>query len=151
MVHQFQNLIVGSLSILAAIYTKKYEEIDKSKTFPESPENYLLPDVKEYDFIIGEIPYWQDLKWKSWIELFLKIRTVGGGSAGGTLANRLSQEFTVLLIEAGGDPIPQTYVPVNYFYTLEDPTVMHIWETQPQRHSSLDDGGVWTTNLLGYS
>lgn len=37
---------------------------------------------------------------------------VGAGSAGATLANRLSKNNKVLLLEAGGDPLFYNYIPV---------------------------------------
>jgi choline dehydrogenase-like flavoprotein len=56
------------------------------------------------------------------------IFAVGGGTAGCLVANRLSQYFSVLLLEAGGPAPSLTTVPgfrstsrgvkeINYFYT----------------------------------
>ena len=60
---------------------------------------------------------------------------VGAGSAGCTLASRLSENTsaTVLLIEAGGrDSNPWIHVPVGYIKTLDIPSLNWCFETEPE-------------------
>lgn len=60
---------------------------------------------------------------------------VGGGSAGCTLANRLTADgrYTVCLLEAGGaDLNPWIHVPVGFVKTMSDPSVNWLFETTPQ-------------------
>ena len=65
--------------------------------------------------------------------------TVGGGSAGGVLSDRLTEDghHTVLLLEAGGDDQSligqQAHVPINYIHNLRTEA---DWEyyTEPQKN-----------------
>ena len=60
---------------------------------------------------------------------------VGAGSAGCTLANRLSADgnSTVCLLEAGGeDRNPWIHVPVGFIKTMTNPAVNWLFETTPQ-------------------
>jgi len=59
---------------------------------------------------------------------------VGAGSAGCTLANRLSEDpkVTVLLLEAGGrDTNFWIHIPVGFAKTMINPTVNWLYETEP--------------------
>ncbi len=69
---------------------------------------------------------------------------VGGGSAGCVLASRLSQNFTVLLLEAGGTPVPTTYVPyLNYNKDfLRNREINYIINSEKEKYFSLQTGGV---------
>ena len=60
---------------------------------------------------------------------------VGAGSAGAVVANRLSKNNKVLLLEAGGDPICLHKIPV--FAGLLIGRGSHDWnyKTLPQKHA----------------
>ena len=60
---------------------------------------------------------------------------MGGGSSGAVIANRLSKNNKVLLLEAGDDPIWPHRLPV--FADLIFGLGSHDWkyETEPQKHA----------------
>ena len=60
---------------------------------------------------------------------------VGAGSAGCLLANRLSANHTVLLLEAGGkDDWFWIDIPVGYLYTIANPRTDWCYKTSPDEH-----------------
>lgn len=68
--------------------------------------------------------------------LFADFVVVGGGSSGGALAARLSENSTcsVILLEAGGpDSSPYIHLPVTYYKTT-GPQFTWGYETAPQQH-----------------
>ncbi|XP_067000947.2 glucose dehydrogenase [FAD, quinone] [Anabrus simplex] len=81
-------------------------KIGDTSIYPQDTTK-LLP---EYDFIV-----------------------VGGGSAGATVANRLSEvdQWNVLLLEAGGDPPPISDIP-PIFFSLERTDVDWQYKTEPE-------------------
>jgi choline dehydrogenase len=59
---------------------------------------------------------------------------VGAGSAGGTVAARLSEDpnSTVCVLEAGGrDWNPYIHIPAGFMKTLVDPSVNWLYESEP--------------------
>jgi choline dehydrogenase len=60
---------------------------------------------------------------------------VGAGSAGCLLANRLSKDHSVLLLEAGGkDDYFWIDIPVGYLYTIANPRTDWCYKTTPDEH-----------------
>jgi choline dehydrogenase len=60
---------------------------------------------------------------------------VGAGSAGCLLANRLSRDHSVLLLEAGGkDDWFWIDIPVGYLYTIANPRTDWCYKTSPDEH-----------------
>ncbi|CAG7834533.1 unnamed protein product, partial [Allacma fusca] len=62
---------------------------------------------------------------------------VGSGSAGAVVANRLSEHHNVLLLEAGGHPMPLSYVPVLAINLLNYPEIDWMHLTVPQTGACL--------------
>ena len=51
------------------------------------------------------------------------------------MANRLSEKFKVLLLEAGGEPNPLQSIPALDTFMLQQPEVDWNYAIEPQRHS----------------
>ena len=62
---------------------------------------------------------------------------MGGGSAGSVVANRLSENNRVLLLEAGGEPHPLQQIPLLSFMMLNRPGIDWNYYTVPQSKSCL--------------
>jgi len=73
---------------------------------------------------------------KKWCIIFkCSFIVVGAGSTGSVVANRLSEKFRVLLLEAGGEPFPLQSVPAVAPVMLGNPTLDWNFYTVPQRYS----------------
>ena len=68
---------------------------------------------------------------------------VGGGTAGCVLSRRLAEaNFNVLLLEAGGDPVPLESVPILSVFQKFHPDINFLYQSTPQKNAALKDGGV---------
>lgn len=56
---------------------------------------------------------------------------IGGGTSGSVLASKLSENYRVLLLEAGGDPHPLSYVPAFGPSLYSKPQVDWEYKTLP--------------------
>ncbi|ODM88013.1 Oxygen-dependent choline dehydrogenase, partial [Orchesella cincta] len=99
-------------------------KVDKVATINELENDLNLPRIKEYDFIV-----------------------VGAGPTGCVVAGRLSEQFNVLLLEAGGEPTPASQVPFYILPTGFDPDTNYFWPVVPQRYAALDNDGVILSHL----
>lgn len=61
--------------------------------------------------------------------------TVGAGSAGSVLANRLSRKFKVLVLEAGGQPNPLMAIPALAIPLELHPELDWMYYTVPQSNA----------------
>lgn len=100
-------------------------QLSNTNKYPTSNEEKILNSKMEFDFVI-----------------------VGGGSAGSVLARRLTEveDWNVLLIERGVDPLPETIPPGLYNNNLGGPQD-YYYTLEPQESSCLsnkDKRCVWS-------
>lgn len=60
---------------------------------------------------------------------------MGGGVTGSALANKLSERYTVLVLEAGPAPSPLHLVPTYAFLQFNEPAIDWAYKTVPQRRA----------------
>lgn len=125
-------LMIQSLGTITNLWTTG-DRIQDEKDFM----NPTTPPV--YDFIIGKCQiigsYFVK---KEFTSKFLYLIPVGAGSAGSLLANRLSRHYTVLLLEAGGEPNPLQFIPGFGLFLIGYPELDWQHRSVPQRFASLN-------------
>ncbi|CAL8135357.1 unnamed protein product [Orchesella dallaii] len=108
----FPNVLYGFM-LSMSVYLAAYSNLDISTDFLEEKGSFGVID--EYDFIV-----------------------VGAGSAGALLANRLSanSSYTVLLLEAGGEPHPLHMIPLFAVFLINYPEIDWQHKSVPQKNST---------------
>ncbi len=48
------TFIFGAIPLLVQFYANKYQQDDKTKTLEELENDFGLPRIKSYDFIVGK-------------------------------------------------------------------------------------------------
>lgn len=139
--------LFGTIPLVINFYVKKYIEDDKAVTLRDLEGDFGIPRIKSYDFIVGTQilqVFFIPLSTLYYICTYLHciFYLVGGGTAGCVVAGRLSEKFNVLLLESGGNPVPQSEV--NFFtrQVATDPDSNYLYKSIPQRNMSLSNGGV---------
>ena len=107
----------------------------------EMEEGYALPVNETYDFIIGK--FIDNYGFYKKIEFATNsLCTVGAGTAGCILARRLSERYSVLLLEAGGEPPPVEAITNVISFTNSLPEINWLFHSSQQLYTSLQTGGV---------
>ncbi|XP_021965637.2 oxygen-dependent choline dehydrogenase [Folsomia candida] len=129
------TFVFSGLPVIIQHYADFYKQRDLDATLKELESQQGLPKIEEYDFIV-----------------------VGAGTAGSIVAGKLSNRFSVLLLEMGGDtppPIYPAYIGSIKSYDIRThPAINEIYNSIPQLTSALDDNGIATVHagrMLGGS
>lgn len=125
------SLILSTIALLVQKYADYDKETNYRNTLADLKDDLNFPKITTYDFIV-----------------------VGGGTAGSLVAGRLSENFNVLLLESGGNPVPTTANPFLNAYVSTHPAINNIFSSVPQFNFSQEDGGIvksHTGRMLGGS
>ncbi|CAL8099563.1 unnamed protein product [Orchesella dallaii] len=111
--HKFNNafftqVLYGTVASLA-IFMTTWDHLDRLR---DRFQSKLQNDTDTFDFIV-----------------------VGGGSGGSVVANRLSQFYSVLLLEAGSEPHPFQAVPGLALFMVSHPEVDWMHRSVPQKRA----------------
>ncbi|XP_021953045.1 oxygen-dependent choline dehydrogenase [Folsomia candida] len=121
----------ATIQLILSYYANYYNQTDLAATLEEMKPDFGLPKIEIFDFVI-----------------------VGGGTAGCLLASRLSERYTVLLLERGGPPPPPTKNPYYGYQIEQHPGFNDHFSSTPQKGIKGADGGlnnVTTGRMLGGS
>jgi len=138
------QVLLSSIAVLITIYADKYRRADFEKFLPDEPANLNLPIKETFDFIIGNNLLL--VIWFRSMKIIVPSVSVGGGTAGCVLADRLSTKFSVLVIEAGGNPPPLQEIPNLVPFTQDLPEINFNFKSTAQKNAKLWNGGVSLNN-----
>ena len=127
-------------ALLATSWVYVHMQADRLSALSDG--NFTDPlHYEVYDFIVStysdSVQFSRYGFWRGILNYFSNFCiSVGGGSAGAVVANRLSKHNRVLLLEAGGNPHPISVVPISLSALLSQPGIDWQYETEPQKFAA---------------
>lgn len=134
--------LFASIPLLIKLYATKYRDDDYKQTLLELESELNVPRIKTFDFIVvGGGTGTSNIRC-IYLHSLIKI-TIFIFKAGCVVAGRLSEQYSVLLLELGGTPPPAVHVP-GFLSSVEgnDMDINSRYFTVPQEKVWQSQGGV---------
>ena len=142
-------IFLASIPALISLYTNQFLQHDQ-----EIWKKQILSPIRptdNFDFIVGKSVEIGRSQLKTFFELTNLFCIVGAGAAGCVVARRLAEEnFTVLLLEAGGNPPPILETPLVTTFTTDLPQINYNFISTKQQNAGLANGGVSPADISEY-